>query len=68
MSCCLLASDHELLVCYPLTMSCSSALQVNGLGRAALSPDDSDLEARLNSWNLGVMFPLPALTACANTL
>ncbi|XP_031425150.1 centrosomal protein of 112 kDa isoform X3 [Clupea harengus] len=30
---------------------------VNGLGRAALSPDDSDLEARLNSWNLGIENP-----------
>ncbi|XP_076121376.1 centrosomal protein of 112 kDa isoform X1 [Alosa pseudoharengus] len=30
---------------------------VNGLGRAALSADDSDLEARLNSWNLGIENP-----------
>lgn len=28
--------------------------QVDGGLKADMSPDDSDLEARLNSWNLGV--------------
>ncbi|KAL2101089.1 hypothetical protein ACEWY4_002850 [Coilia grayii] len=30
---------------------------VNGLCQASLSADDSDLEARLNSWNLGIENP-----------
>ncbi|XP_063040099.1 centrosomal protein of 112 kDa [Engraulis encrasicolus] len=31
--------------------------KVNGVGGASLSGDDSDLEARLNSWNLGIENP-----------